>query len=194
MKIHCEYDKLVKLGDLVPHPLNPNVHSDAQIKRLARIIKYFGWRKCITVSKRSNYIIRGHGRLAAARLAGVKTAPVNYQDYKNSDLELADLVADNRMSELSEMSEGAAFEIAFVLDEGGFDIGLAGFDIDDYKNKRGLAPAEGEFDNRPTDHVQLELLFLKREVTRIMKVLNAGGDPVETLLDICRGMNKGGHN
>ena len=187
MKIHCEYDKLVKLKSLVPHPLNPNVHSDNQIKKLARIINHFGWRKCVTVSKQTNYVIRGHGRLAAAELAGLKTVPVNYQDYANNDVEMTDLVADNRMSELSEMQEGAAFELMSVLDGSGFDISLAGFDINEYRSRSGSAPGPGVLDDRPADHVQLELMFLKREVTKIMNSLNVAGDPLKTLLDICRG-------
>jgi len=186
MKIHCKFDKEMAVGELVPHPLNPNVHTSDQIKKLARVIKFFGWRKCVTVSNLSHYIIRGHARYAAALECGLKTVPVNFQDYANNDDELADLVADNRISELSEMGEGAAFQIMSALNEVGFDLDLMGFDIDDFKKRGGVVPGLDVFDNRPDDFVQLNMLFLKRDVTWIMKVLNSYGNPAAALVKICR--------
>lgn len=70
MKIMCAYTDLVSVVSLVPNPRNPNKHSDEQIKLLAKIIKYQGWRDPIVVSKRSGFITKGHGRLMAAKLNG----------------------------------------------------------------------------------------------------------------------------
>ena len=66
IKVHCSHTELVDVIKLVEHPSNPNQHDDRQINLLARIIKAQGWRNPITVSKRSGYIVAGHGRLAAA--------------------------------------------------------------------------------------------------------------------------------
>lgn len=67
MNIHCAYKELVPIDDLRPHPKNPNRHSPEQVTRLAKILKYQGWRVPIKVSTTSGYITSGHGRLLAAR-------------------------------------------------------------------------------------------------------------------------------
>lgn len=100
--VFCAHDKIVDVATLVPNPKNPNQHPDAQIQLLGRIIRQTGWRQPITVSKRSGFIVKGHGRLSAALLEGMKQAPVDYQNYTNEAEEYADLVADNRIAELAE--------------------------------------------------------------------------------------------
>lgn len=92
--VFCAHDKIVDVSTLVPNPKNPNQHPDAQIQLLGRIIRQTGWRQPITVSKRSGFIVKGHGRLSAALLEGMKQAPVDYQNYTNEAEEYADLVAD----------------------------------------------------------------------------------------------------
>lgn len=98
MKIHCAYDKMVKVSELVPHPKNRNKHPDDQIRRLADILEYQGFRYPIKVSKLSGFITAGHGRLMAAKMLGLKEVPVNYQEYESSEQEYADLVADNAIA------------------------------------------------------------------------------------------------
>lgn len=95
MIVHCLYDKLVSTSELAPHPKNRNKHPDEQIERLAKILKYQGWRYPVKVSKRSGFITSGHGRLEAAQHLGWKEVPVNYQDYESEEQEYADIQADN---------------------------------------------------------------------------------------------------
>jgi hypothetical protein len=76
IEVHCAYDELVSLEKLVPNPRNPNTHPENQIRLLAKIIEAQGWRAPITVSKRSGFIVRGHGRLEAARVLKCESAPV----------------------------------------------------------------------------------------------------------------------
>ena len=83
------------------NPLNPNEHPDEQIELLAQIIGEVGWRDPITISNRSGFIVRGHGRFAAAALLKMKSVPVEYHDYDSEEEETADLIADNRIQELS---------------------------------------------------------------------------------------------
>lgn len=66
--VFCAHDAIVAIEKLIPNPKNPNTHPDAQIQALGRIIRQTGWRAPITVSKRSGFIVKGHGRLAAAKL------------------------------------------------------------------------------------------------------------------------------
>jgi hypothetical protein len=49
IKIHCAYDDLVELHRLIPNPRNPNQHPEQQIKLLAEMIKFQGWRVPITI-------------------------------------------------------------------------------------------------------------------------------------------------
>jgi hypothetical protein len=100
IEILCKYGELVPLSELKDHPKNPNVHSDEQIKRLAGLIKQHGWRTCVVVSKLSGYIVCGHARFQAAQLLGCDV-PVDYQEFDSEEMELAHLVADNQISELS---------------------------------------------------------------------------------------------
>lgn len=100
--VFCAHDAIVAIEKLIPNPKNPNTHPDAQIQALGRIIRQTGWRAPITVSKRSGFIVKGHGRLAAAKLEGLAEVPVDYQNYTNEAEEYADLVADNRIAELAE--------------------------------------------------------------------------------------------
>ena len=130
--VHCAHDEIADVDVLVPNPRNPNRHSDEQIRLLAKIIKHQGWRAPITVSNRSGFIVRGHGRLAAAKLLAVDLVPVDRQDYATEAEEWADLVADNRLSELNEMDGASLAELLRELDAGlvevlGADMELTGF-------------------------------------------------------------------
>lgn len=128
VKVMCAHDEMVSLVKLVPNPRNPNTHPKTQIVMLARIIEAQGWRAPITVSTRSGFIVRGHGRYMAAQKLGVESAPVDYQDYESEAEEWADLIADNRLSELSEIDEKALASLLSALDAMDFDMELTGFD------------------------------------------------------------------
>ena len=114
---------------LLPNPENPNRHSAHQIQILAAVIQEQGWRAPITVSKRSGLIVRGHGRLEAAMLMGCDVVPVDEQDYKSEAEELADLLADNRLSELAELDEDDLRRVIERLRgaDPEFDVELTGF-------------------------------------------------------------------
>jgi len=103
MKVHCTFDEMVDIKILNPHPKNRNLHPTDQIKRLAKILDYQGWRYPIKVSNRSKFVTSGHGRLLAAKLLGWKKAPVNFQDYESEEQEYADIVADNAIASWAEL-------------------------------------------------------------------------------------------
>lgn len=115
--VWCRHDKLVDISKLKPHPKNPNQHTDEQIRILAKIITGNGWREVITVSTRSGYITKGHGRLRAAIEMGAKQAPVNYQNYPTIKAELEDLVADNTIAEMSWIDEDMLDEVMKDVEE-----------------------------------------------------------------------------
>ena len=127
----CAHDAMVPIEELVPNPRNPNTHPEAQIELLAKIIQAQGWRAAITVSNRSGFIVRGHGRLEAATRAGCKTVPVDYQDYANEADEWADLLADNRLAELAETDEEQLRDLIKEIDTFDFDLKLTGYGDDE---------------------------------------------------------------
>ncbi len=125
--VHCSHDELVDITVLVPNPRNPNQHSDRQIELLAKIIKNQGWRAPITVSTRSGFIVRGHGRLLAAQLLGTSRVPVDRQNYATEAEEWADLIADNRIAELSQIDDLLLASLMAELNTSDFDVSLTGF-------------------------------------------------------------------
>lgn len=132
--VYCAHDKIVDVAALVPNPKNPNTHPDSQIQLLGRIIRQTGWRAPITVSKRSGFIVKGHGRLAAALLEGVKEVPVDYQNYTNDAEEYADLVADNRIAELAEIDQKLLADIFADIDTGEIPMELTGYTEDEVES------------------------------------------------------------
>ncbi len=131
IEVWCAYDKLAKVDELVCNPKNPNTHPQAQIKLLAQNIRYHGWRHPITISKLSGFIVAGHGRLEAAKELGVSIVPVEYQDFASEDNELAVLVGDNRLAELSVLDANSLSDIVEQFKDSGFDSVLAGFESAD---------------------------------------------------------------
>lgn len=142
----------VSVHDLRPNPENPNKHAHDQIERLAKIIKKTGFRRPITVSNQSGYIVVGHGRLQGAILAGLEKVPVIYQDYENYDSEYADMVADNALDDWSFLDLGIINE---KIPDLGPDLdmdmlGFKNFTLDPFEEKE---PKEKELDeNIETKH------------------------------------------
>lgn len=129
VKIMCTYTKLVPIQQLVEHPKNPNKHPDKQLELLAKVIIAQGFRRPIVVSKRSGFVIVGHGRLQAARLAGMDAVPVDYQDYENEAEEWADMVADNKIASMADFDNEVLAEMFNELEN--FDEELFGMVQDD---------------------------------------------------------------
>jgi DNA modification methylase len=144
--VFCAHTELVETEKLVPNPRNPNRHPESQIKLLAKIIGAQGWRNPIVVSKRSGFVIKGHGRLDAAKLLECEKVPVDFQDYENEAAEWADMLADNRIAELAETDDEELKKLIQELD-GQIDLDLTGFDafsIDE------LLPPEATGEQQPT--------------------------------------------
>jgi len=123
-KVHCRYDKLEDAENLKPHPRNPRTHPEEEIKSLANIIKETGWRRPVTVSKRSGYIVRGHGALEAAKVLGCQV-PVEMQNFRSDAEEHAHMIADNRLAELAAWNDEQLSKLLSELDT---QINLSGFD------------------------------------------------------------------
>jgi hypothetical protein len=102
--VWCGFDELAPIENLKPHPNNNTIHPEAQIELLAEVIRDAGFRDRVTISRRSGCITKGHGRLMAAKLLGLTTIPVEYQDYASTGDEVADLTADNQIARYAEFN------------------------------------------------------------------------------------------
>ena len=132
--VHCKHSKMEDIVNLVPHPQNPNKHSDKQIALLAKVIRHTGWRSPIIVSKKTGFVIAGHGRLEAAKLLEVTEVPIEEQTFKNEAEEYAHLVADNRIAELSNLSADLTLDILKKLKEDdSYDLELTGYTDDEFE-------------------------------------------------------------
>lgn len=128
--VFCACDKILNINDLKENPRNPNMHSDEQTRLLAEIILKTGWRAPITISNLSGFIVKGHGRLQAAKIAGFKEVPVEYQNFKDEEEEMAALLADNKIAELAEIDNAKLTEI--FKDVEFEDISLTGYSQEEY--------------------------------------------------------------
>ena len=132
--IHCDFSKLELVENIKPNLANPNLHDENQTKLLCKILSHQGWREAIIVSNQSGLVVCGHGRLKAAKFLGLKIVPVDYQDFKNEQDEIAHMVADNKIAELSSFNNAALKEILIELDTGALDMEAMGFTDADLEN------------------------------------------------------------
>lgn len=161
IKIMCAYGKLVDPDELIENPKNPNQHPEKQIEILAKLIKSQGFRRPIVVSKRSGFVVVGHGRLMAAKYLKMKEVPVDYQDYESEAKEWADMVADNKVAEFAEFDNSVLSDMLQDLDD--FDeelFGMAQDDIDKIMGRVERAVQQnntheidiGKFDDEKFEH------------------------------------------
>ena len=124
--VFCAHDALISVEEAVPNPRNPNQHGDRQTALLGNVIEANGWRQPITISRQSGFVVKGHGRLLAARRKGWTQVPVDYQQYASDAEEWADLIADNRIAELSEIDDDLLASLLREMD--GVPLELTGFE------------------------------------------------------------------
>lgn len=132
MKIESKEIKLIPINQIIPNERNPNKHSPDQIDRLCKIIQYSGFRSPLVISNLSGKLIVGHGRLESAKKLNMVEVPVIYQDFKDADAEYQHMIADNAISEWSDIdfsmvnSEIPSFDPEFDLDM----LGIRDFTLD----------------------------------------------------------------
>lgn len=126
-KFKCSHTEVKKVSELllIQNPKNNNKHSKEQIDRLAKIIDFQGQRSPIVISKRSGFIVKGHGRLFALDKLKWESAAVDYQEYNTEAEEYADMTADNEIARWAEFDQTKFLDDIKDLDLG--DIELLGF-------------------------------------------------------------------
>jgi hypothetical protein len=121
--------EMVRVEAVVENPKNRNRHSIEQIDRLAKIVEFNGFRDPLIVSRRSGFLICGHGRLSVARKLGMKEVPVLYQDFASEAEEYQFMTAHNEIARWSELDVHGLLTDMKDLDLG--DISLLGIENQD---------------------------------------------------------------
>jgi ParB-like chromosome segregation protein Spo0J len=118
------------LEALKPRKGNPRTHSKKQIAQIARAIEQFGFTNPILVDD-SNGIIAGHGRVEAAKIAGLQEVPtVRLSAMSEAEIR-AYVIADNKLAENAGWDRnllGLEFQYLSSLDID-FDVSLTGFEL-----------------------------------------------------------------
>ncbi|HVL73948.1 MAG TPA: DNA methyltransferase [Beijerinckiaceae bacterium] len=113
---------------LKPYERNARTHSRKQVKLIARSIERFGFTNPILVD-RTDRIIAGHGRVAAAKLLGMESVPAIRLEHLTDDEVRALVLADNQLAlKAGWDKETLALELQGLMDLQ-FDVSLTGFEI-----------------------------------------------------------------
>ena len=79
---------------LLPHPLNPKVHTAEQDAVVEASLNELGWLRGVLQNRRTKHILDGHERVELAILRGEKTVPVEYVDIPEADESKALMLLD----------------------------------------------------------------------------------------------------
>lgn len=142
------------VAELVPAERNARTHSPEQIQQIARSIGAFGWTSPILIDE-GCAIIAGHGRLEAARAAGLAEVPTITLAGLSAAQKRALAIADNKLA----LNAGWDDELLRLelgeLGLEGFDLGLIGFSdlelrdmLDEPEFGPGSADDQGRLDQK----------------------------------------------
>lgn len=116
------------IASLKPYASNARTHSKKQLNQIAKSIERFGFTNPVLIGDDLE-IIAGHGRVAAAKLLGLKSVPTLALSHLSADERRAYVLADNKLALNAGWDpELLAIELQGLIDVD-FDMGLTGFSI-----------------------------------------------------------------
>ena len=126
-KLTIEY---LPVASLRLDPKNARLHSDGQIRQIARSIEVFGFNVPILVDADFR-VVAGHGRVLASKLLGIADVPVIRLEHLSETQRLAFAIADNRLTENSEWDKRLLAEQLMSLSEAEleFSVEVTGFEV-----------------------------------------------------------------
>lgn len=113
------------------NPCNPRIHSQKQIRQIARSMEAFGFNVPILID-RNSVVVAGSGRFEAAKEIGLAEVPTIRLEHLSEAQVKAFGLADNRLSETSEWNQQllaeqlkslSEVELDFSLEATGFEVG-----------------------------------------------------------------------
>lgn len=115
------------LDRIKPYPNNPRTHPEAQIAVLADLLAKFGPDQPIVVDE-AGVVLKGHGRLEAARRAGLTGFPVAVRHGLTEPEKITLRISDNQVAALSGWDRGLLRTELSELQLVGYDTALLGFE------------------------------------------------------------------
>lgn len=116
------------IGDLKPHTRNARTHPEAQLGSIAKSIRKFGFTSPVLIND-AGVILAGHGRVEAAKLAGLEAAPVVRISHLSDVEQRAYMLADNKLAQLAGYNDDLLAEELQDLVNLNWDIDLTGFSV-----------------------------------------------------------------
>ena len=170
--------RMVKTEELLPYENNARTHSDAQIAKIVRSIREFGFTNPILTDGDAG-VIAGHGRLLAAQQLGLETVPTIELKHLTPAQRKAYVIADNKLAldagwdmDLLRIEMGDLRDMAFDLDLTGFDP----MEVDKL-----FGPAGGNTDPDDVPEVQAEAVTVTGDVWLLGRHWLVCGDCLDVL-------------
>jgi DNA modification methylase len=118
------------IDQLRPNPANPRQHNQKQIQQIAKSIETFGFNLPVLVDRELT-VIAGHGRLQAAKVLSMDEVPTISIDHLSQTQAAALMIADNRLTELSQWDNKLLAEQLKLLSEAELDfrVEVTGFEV-----------------------------------------------------------------
>jgi ParB-like chromosome segregation protein Spo0J len=146
--------KYLPIDELIPYERNPRKHSDEQVVQIAASIKEFGFTNPILLDG-ENGLIAGHGRLAAAKLLGLKTVPCIELSHPSEVQKRAYIIADNKLALNAGWDEELLRLELLDLEGLDFDLDTLGFNAEELDDiTLGRDVTQSEYDESAADDVK----------------------------------------
>jgi DNA modification methylase len=87
----------LQIADLKPNPRNARRHPKKQLHQIAASIREFGFNSIVVIDE-DGVILVGHGRVEAAKLAGLTTLPVLRITHLTAEQKVGFSLADNKIA------------------------------------------------------------------------------------------------
>jgi len=122
--------RYVPVDALAVYSNNARTHSKQQIRQIAESIRVFGFTNPVLIAG-NNTIVAGHGRVAAAKLLGLKQVPTIRLENLTDDQVRAYVLADNRLAEKAGWDHAIlAIELQHLISNSeDIDVTVTGFEI-----------------------------------------------------------------
>jgi ParB-like chromosome segregation protein Spo0J len=117
---------MLPVSELEPYAMNARKHSEEQVKSLAASIKSFGFTNPVLIAK-NRQIIAGHGRVMAAKLAGLEQVPCIILANLSEAKIRAYTIADNQLASMASWDYDVLAAEIDALRESDFDVSGLGF-------------------------------------------------------------------
>jgi len=163
-----------KIEELIPYERNAKTHGERQLQELTKSIQRYGFRSPVLIDK-NGAIIAGHGRVEAAKRAGLSAVPcVCYDDMTPEEVREY-RIADNRLAEIDSDwdFEALDFELS-ELDFGelNFDWGFDNIRSEDFGTDFSLP------DGDKPEMCRMTFLLHNKQKTLIESAIGTVGDDV----------------